>query len=63
MGGELELPVYAVLAYKLIFDCLNEVPKWEPGGNRYLLVTPDPEPTTVEIDFRSPPEQESHGSP
>ena len=63
MGSELELPVYAVLAYKLVFDCLSEVPKWESGGNRYLLVKPDPEPTTVEVDFRSPPDQESHGSP
>jgi len=63
MGAELELPVYAVLAYKLVFDCLSEAPKWESGENRYLLVKPDPEPTTVRVDFRSPPDQESHGSP
>ena len=67
IGVDLKLPVYAVLAYKLVFDWRQTKPsvglKWEPGENRYLLVKPEPEPTTVEVDFRSPLDQETHGAP
>jgi hypothetical protein len=67
VGVELELPAYAVLAYKLVFDWrqvnASEGLKWERGENRYLLVEPSLEPTTVEVGFRSTSEQVSHGSP
>jgi len=64
---ELELPVYAVLEYKLVFDWRqvqeSEGLKWEEGENRYLLVEPSSEPVTVEVGFRRPPEEECDGSP
>ena len=64
---ELELPVYAVLEYKVVFDWRpvqeTEVFSWEEGENRYLLVEPSSEPVTVEVGFRRPPEEECDGSP